>query len=479
VTHRQLPFAARTSAILLATALTPLALALSAPAAHAATAAAPYDFNGDGRADLAIGAPAATVGGKARAGAVSVVYGSTSGLKSSTYTLITQNTTGVPGTAEADDAFGTAVASADLNTDGYADLLVGAPGEDVTGDSGAGMVAVVWGSASGLSGARGFTNPFSRDNDHFGKALAAGDFDADGDADIAVGATDGVELTLANGPFTKSGAMGGTHGSGFPWASSYGIEYLSTGDVTGSGKDHLVLHGRAAGGDDAVTALADASIGNLTDWLQQLPAGHVSSVGDIDGDGHADIAVGNHRETSADPAGAKGGKGGKVTVVHGGPDGPDTTRPPLVLTQDTPGIPGTSETGDRFGASVSLGDLNGDGYADLATGTPGENTDTGTITVLYGSATGLKTTGVQSFTQNTAGVPGTSETGDRFGARVEIANRAWLSVSAPGENGGDGAVWSLRTTSTGPTTTGATSFGPSSTGVSTAGSPGYGATLGG
>ncbi|WP_107122674.1 FG-GAP-like repeat-containing protein [Streptomyces dysideae] len=461
--------------VLLTAALTPLAL--SAPAAHAATAAAPYDFNGDGRADLAIGAPGATVGGKAKAGAVSVVYGSTSGLKSSTYTLITQNTTGVPGTAEADDAFGTAVASADLNTDGYADLLIGAPGEDLSGDTNAGMVTVVWGSASGLSGARTFTDPFRTDYDRYGKALAAGDFDGDGDPDVAVGSTGSIVLTTTDGPFTKTGAFNGSEGSGNGWWNgAYGVEHLSSGDVTGEGLDSLILHSRALNSDDAVTAVADGRISNYMDWLRKLPGGYASSVGDIDGDGHADIAVGNHREPSADPAGAKGGK---VTVVYGGPDGPDTTRTPLVLTQNTAGVPGASETGDRFGGSVSLGDLNGDGHADLAIGTPGENTDTGMITVLFGSATGLKTTGVQSFTQNTAGVPGVSETGDRFGGRVEIADRAWLAVSAPGENGGDGAAWSLRTTSTGLTTTGATIFGPSSTGVSTAGSPGYGTTLGG
>ncbi|MFC9682487.1 integrin alpha, partial [Streptomyces sp. NPDC056948] len=111
------------SAALLMAALTPLAAVLTAPAAHAATAAAPYDFNGDGRTDLAIGAPGATVAGKAKAGAVSVVYGSTSGPKSSTRTLLTQDTAGMPGAAEADDAFGSALASADLDSDGYADLL--------------------------------------------------------------------------------------------------------------------------------------------------------------------------------------------------------------------------------------------------------------------------------------------------------------------------------------------------------------------
>lgn len=107
---------------------------------------------------------------------------------------------------------------------------------------------------------------------------------------------------------------------------------------------------------------------------------------------------------------------------------------------------------------------------------------TGSVTVLYGSAAGLRTTGAVSFSQSTAGVPGTPETGDHFGARVALTDhtgdhRADLTVSAPGENAGDGAVWSLRGTANGPTVTGSTSFGPSTTGVSTTGAPAYGTAL--
>jgi hypothetical protein len=469
----------RIASTVLAAALTPLALALSVPAAHAVTAAAPYDFNGDGRTDLAIGAPGATVAGQARAGAVAVVYGSASGPKSSTRTLLTQNTAGMPGAAEADDAFGSALASADLNTDGYADLLVGTPGEDGS-DNNDGTVTIVWGSASGLSGARTLFSFFSTDYDRYGQALAAGDFDNDGDVDVAVGSTGPTTLSLVAGPITRtSDSNGGSGTSNGWWASATGVSHLSSGDVTGDGHPHVVLHGRAAHDGAATTALADMKIHNYPDWLQTLPAGFVSAVGDIDDDGYDDIAVGNDREASADPGGALGGR---VTVVYGGPGGPAPDRAPLALTQDTAGVPGASEKGDRFGSDVSLGDVDGDGYADLAIGTAGENGSAGAVTVLYGSASGLTTKGATSYTQNTTGVPGTSENGDRFGERVTLTDhtgdrRADLSVSAPGENAGDGAVWSLRGTATGPTVSGSTSFGPGTTGISTAGTPGYGTAL--
>ncbi|WP_203618625.1 FG-GAP-like repeat-containing protein [Streptomyces bauhiniae] len=469
----------------LALALTGLVtpLALSVPA-HAAPAAAPYDFNGDGRIDLAVGAPDATVHGRPKAGAVSVVYGGSAGLKTATRTLITQDTAGVPGAAEAGDAFGTAVASADLDRDGYADLLVGAPGEDVDGDTNDGMVAVVWGGRNGLSGARGVIDYWHEDKDRYGQSLAVADLDHDGDLDAAIGSTGSIGLSFLNGPITRSGAWQGASGSGVTdaYSPSYGVTSISVGNVTAARSTSLVVHGRRPGAGSAVTDLvADPAIGNYSDWLQSLPAGPVSATGDIDKDGYADIVVGNPAERSADPAGAKGGR---VTVVYGGPAGKDTSRAPLVLDQDAPGVPGGAETGDAFGGSVSLGDMNGDGFLDLAVGVPGEDAGAGAVTLLYGSASGLDLHKAAWFGQNTAGVPGTSEKGDRFGARVLLADhtgdrRAELTVAGPGEDAGDGAVWSLRGSAGGPVTAGALSFGPAATGVATSGSPHFGTALNG
>ena len=140
------------------------------------------DFNGDGFDDLAIGVPSEGVGGAAFAGAVNVVYGSPGGLAGTNQVLIQAN-------PEAGDLFGFAVAKGDFNADGFTDLAVGAPHEDVGGVVLAGAVNVFYGSAAGLpasSQVRLQANP--EDSDQFGFALDAGLFNDDNVMDLAVGA---------------------------------------------------------------------------------------------------------------------------------------------------------------------------------------------------------------------------------------------------------------------------------------------------
>jgi len=87
-------------------------------------------------------------------------------------------------------------------------------------------------------------------------------------------------------------------------------------------------------------------------------------------------------------------------------------------TQDSPSVPGASETGDAWGASLRfISPLGTSRPAGLLVGAPGENLGAGAITFLPANAgTGLTGTGSQYFSQDSAGIPGSSESGDNFGS---------------------------------------------------------------
>ena len=122
------------------------------PPSRAFAAAARADFNGDGIGDLAVGVPFEDVDGNLDAGAVNVLYGSATGLTASGDQFWTQNSTGVLDDAEAGDAFGSSLANGDFNNDGFSDLAIGVPSEDVAGPvANAGAVSVLYGSATGLT----------------------------------------------------------------------------------------------------------------------------------------------------------------------------------------------------------------------------------------------------------------------------------------------------------------------------------------
>ena len=111
------------------------------------------DFNGDGIADLAVGVPFEDVGTIADAGVVNVLYGLGSGLSAAANQLWHQDRSGVADAVEVFDNFGWALAAGDFNFDDIADLAVGVPGETLGTIPGAGAVSVLYGSGSGLSAA--------------------------------------------------------------------------------------------------------------------------------------------------------------------------------------------------------------------------------------------------------------------------------------------------------------------------------------
>jgi FG-GAP repeat len=166
------------------------ALASGATAVQATSAGSlQADFNNDGAEDLAVGV-GETVNGAQSAGAVNVLYGSAGGVTGTG--TGSQLFTQVGDTPEADDWFGHALATGDFNHDGFADLAASAPMEDVGSLADAGAVSVLYGSATGLTSTGGQlfaqVGGAAELEDRFGSALAAGDFNHDGAADLAASA---------------------------------------------------------------------------------------------------------------------------------------------------------------------------------------------------------------------------------------------------------------------------------------------------
>ncbi|MCS0601255.1 VCBS repeat-containing protein [Streptomyces sp. LP11] len=483
--HRRLALATATAAALTGGLLT----FTTAPATAAdSTAVAKADFNGDGIGDVASAAPTAHVGGHQSAGQVVVLYGAKStGVTSAKRGTLSQNTSGVPGTAETGDQFGGDLAYADFNGDGYDDLAVGSPGEKVGTDTNGGGVAILFGSRSGLTGkAVTVSDPAVSAHDYWGGALAAGDFDGDGKADLVVGSSAGT-LYLYKGGFTTSGAYGSRTTVKPPIRSGtddypYGPLNLTAGDVNGDGRTDLVVDGYETStryGWNTNYWLPGTNSGLSGASAKALKPGIITAVGDINHDGFGDIVSGADWDTKTSDGTTvpDAATGGKVNITYGSATGPAAT---TGITQNTGNVPGSSEKGDAFGFELDLGDINGDGYQDLVVSTPREDigsaVDTGSVTVLYGSASGVNTaSGTQTFSEDTAGVPGTAEKSDFFGAEVKLDDvtgdgKADLVVGSY-ENASDGAVTYLPSDGTKITTTGSRSFGPSSVGVSTTGTP--------
>jgi hypothetical protein len=441
---------------------------LSASPARAATAPAkPYDFDGNRYADLAIGAPTLRVNKVRRAGGVVVLPASKSG-PSLREKVITQSSRGVPGGSETDDQFGFAVASADFNRDGFADLAVGQPGETVGTASEAGMVTVVYGSRKGLVTTRSVTigQPGgARWGLGWGYSLAAADLNADGYPDLAVGAPS----PGSGGSFEGSVGVlpGGPRGlgkqpisvlTGQPEGPEYGDgdsmfgSSLATGDVDGDKDIDLVVLSAGDGTEGnsyagSVTVCLAGS-GRLAGCRRLVHDGFhdgltAVAVGNMSGDRLPEIVVGSLSWNDVDPF------EGAVTILHLRTAGNLSVAKLTELGQGSRGVPGADDEGDdAFGYDLALGDIDRDGWADLVVGGPGQSRERGRVTVIHGAASGWRTTGNYTFTQSTRGIPGKAERGDWFGSTVTLLDhnrdgRLDLTIGAFGENRGSGAVTTL------------------------------------
>jgi hypothetical protein len=461
-----------------------LALAAALPFGGVATAeeprrtAADSDFDGDGFQDLAVGAPYGAVGGKAAAGYVAVVYGSRSGPDTGRRQVIHQDMPGMPDPAIERALFGQSVAAGDLNGDGYADLAVGAPQASPYGDGIRyhGRVTVLFGSPEGLGRATSVSG-----GSRLGNAVGMGDVNGDGRPELIATETpsnfgDVYLFDVAEGGFTLRP---------LPYAGRRsGLTAVASGDVNGDGFADVLTSYPAVGGTPMADLYLGSSSGLALEPAVVLEYVDTAAFGDVNGDGLADLVSGYISQSPA--------RGGEVAVRYGTRQGLPA-EPDRTITQDTPGVPGTTGEYDRFGSAVAVGDTDGDGRDDVAVGVQGkpagEAAAAGSVVVLKGRRGGLTTAGARSFSQDTPGVPGTAEAEDLFGWAVSLVDfggdgGADLAVAAVGEDKrdpnslyrGDGAVSVLASAGTGVTGRGARTFGPADLGADPA-SAGFGWSL--
>jgi len=360
------------------------------------------DFNGDGILDLVIIAPSEDLGAIVDAGLIQVLYGG-SPLQTTSPADQTwwQGRNGLGGAPEADDMFGRVVVVGDFNNDGNDDLVVGAPNEDLGAIVDAGLIQVIYGGTNGLQttspadqiwwqGRNGLGGAPETD-DKFGSVLAVGDLNNDNNDDLIIGVP---EENL--GAIVDAGLIQVIYGG-------------TNGLQTTSPADQIWWQGRNGLGGAPET----------NDFF-----GEVLGVGDFNGDGNNDLAVGVEDEDLGAIVDA-----GLIQVIYGGTNGLQTTSPAdQIWWQGRNGLGGVPETGDGVGAELVAGNFDGDagGTDDLVLGVPLENlgaiVDAGLIQVIYGGTNGLQTTSPadQTWWQGLNGLDGSAETDDFFGLFTEI-----------------------------------------------------------
>ncbi|QQR75344.1 MAG: FG-GAP repeat protein [Holophagales bacterium] len=268
----------------------------------------------------------------------------------------------------------------------------------------------------------------------FGMAMAAGNFDGLAGEDLVVmesrdatGSQGGVWLFLARGrSLVPSDHLVGTGVSDYlGWG-------LAAGDFDGDGRDSFAIGSEHVGGVSQCGAVYlyayDIAAGHsvLQSFLQPGSSGFPGScestsffgssfaVGDFDGDGFDDLAIGAPNQT----VGTLGG-GGAIWILPGSVTGLDPASARRI-DQSTPGMGGLPAAGEGFGQALSAGDFNGDGRDDVAVGVPRRNSadqfHSGAVYVLFGSPLGITGEGSVVLTVGNLGL--TPDVEDGFGAFV-------------------------------------------------------------
>lgn len=366
----------------------------------------------------------------------------------------------------------------DFNCDGVEDIAVGDAKASVNGQSGAGLVRVVYGAGKGTvalhQDVEGVPDA-AEAGDWFGEELAVFDHNEDGCTDLAVGVPSEDIGTVANAGLvtilygSRDGLGKGTAASSLQQGTGSGAvkENASVADDrmgdalaaghTAAGEPYLVIGvpGKNLKGHvDAGLVFYLRGTANVS--IHQDDPGVVDVIEDGDRFGASVTGSPNHLAIGA-PGEAVGtaANAGLVTAMEHKLSADNIPTPVASIGQGAGGVSDAAEPGDRFGESLSMAAYRPSGAtaADsvLAVGTPGETlwvgstsfADAGQVTTLRVSAAGAVTQ-LATIHQGVAGVNGASATGDEFGAQVSAANTApnatgtastmLLAVGVPGKD---------------------------------------------
>lgn len=351
------------------------------------------DVNGDGYADALVSSPFAS-NGQANEGLVHLHLGGPSGLSPVPLVQFEANV--------ANAQYGASVASAgDVNGDGYADVLIGAP------TSGAGGRAYVYhGSPTGPTNTPALTLTGPAASSFGFSVFTAGDINADGYADIVIGAPDVGSAHVYHGSAAGLIATPAEILSVVQAGNRFGHAVGTAGDVNGDGYSDVIIgardHNNGQAGEGVAFIYHGSDSGLVVPHATLLEINQagarfgtaVAGAGDVNGDGYFDVVVGADRYdfSVTDEGGA--------FVFRGSPTGVVTTGYTILRRNVANAWLGTSV--------AEAGDVNGDGYADIIIGAPGwENnaaqTDEGACFIHRGSTAGITNAAFDQVESNIAG----------------------------------------------------------------------------
>jgi Putative Ig domain/FG-GAP repeat len=376
------------------------------------------DVNGDGLADVIIGAELADNNGRSNSGSAYVVFGRRD-VANLDLGALGPGGFRIDGAAAGDDAGASVAGAGDLNADGLADLLVGANGADPNGEA-SGSAYVIFGRRITTTvdlaalGSEGFRMDGAQGGDFAGSAVAAaGDVSGDGRADVVVGAI-GADNNARSGSgsayvvFGQEVAAdiqlsalgrGGFRIDGAAFGDGAGNSIAPGGDLNADGRADLLVgasrtdnNGRLESGSayvvfgqQAPTNVDLSTLGGSGFRIDGAALGDfagtaVAAPGDLDGDGRTDVLLG---ASGADNNGRL--DSGSIYAVGVGATPSDVD---LATSTRTLRIDGATVE-DNVGAAAGAGDVNGDGRSDIVVGSGNtDNNDlvnSGSAYVIYGA----------------------------------------------------------------------------------------------